>query len=108
MRRTPLRQCGRRDGRKSDRLADQPAPGLLEHQRKLGEAETEAICGTRNEDAKPAELPRLPQSRRREARLLLAKSARDLRPCRPDELGGAVAQQNLLRCQMQVHDIAPD
>ena len=60
MRRTSLRQRGRRDCRKSDRLADQPPPGLLEHQGELGEAETQAIGSTRNEDAEPAELPRLP------------------------------------------------
>ena len=104
MRRTPLRQRGSRDRRKPDRLADEAPPGLLEHQGELGEAEIEAIRRTRNEDAKPPELPRLPQSRRREARILLAKSARDLRPRRRDEFGGAVAQQSLLRCQMQVHD----
>ena len=40
---------------------------------------------------------------RREAPILRAKSARHLRPRRHDELGGAVAQQRLLRCQMQIH-----
>ena len=104
MRRAPLRQRRSRNRRKPDRLADEPPPGLFKHQGKLGEAETEAVRGTRDEDAEPPEFARLAQPCRREARLLLAKSARHLRPRRRDEFGGAVAQQSLLRCQMQVHE----
>ena len=103
MRCAPQPERGRRDRRKADWLADEPAPGLFKHQRELGEAQTEAIHRTRNEDAEPSQFPRLPQPCRREARVLPAKSARHLRPRRRDEFGGAVAQQRLLRCQMQFH-----
>ena len=104
MRRAPLRQRSSRNRRQPDRLADKPAPGLFQHQGKLGEAETEAVGRIRHEDAEPPEFARLAQPCRREARLLIAKPARDLRPRRGDEFGGAVAQQSLLRCQMQVHE----
>src|SRR5262245_44495602 len=67
MRRAPEPERSRRDRRKSDWLADEPAPGLFKHQRELGEAQTEAIHRTRNEDTEPSELSRLPQPRRREA-----------------------------------------
>ena len=104
MRRVPLRQGSSGDRRQPNWLADEPAPGLLKHQGELGEAETQAVRRTRNEDAKPPEVPRLAQTCRREARILFAKYARHLRSGRHDEFGGAVAQQSLLRCQMQIHD----
>ena len=104
MRRVALRQRGRRDRRKPDRLADEPAPGLLEHQSEFGEAKTESDRGRRNQDAEPAEFSGLAQPLGREARIAFTKSARDFRPRRADEFRGAVAQQHLLRCQMQVHD----
>ena len=77
---------------------------LLKHQRELGEPETQAVRRTRNEDAKPPEVSRLAQTCRRKAWILFAKYARHLRSGRHDEFGGAVAQQSLLRCQMQIHD----
>src|SRR6516162_6983064 len=108
MRRAPQPERSCRDRRKTDWLADEPAPGLFKHQRELGEAQTEAIHRTRNEDAEPPQFPRLPQPCRREARILPAKSTRHFWPRRRDEFGGAVAQQRLLRCQMQLHaPIAP-
>src|SRR5262249_16935771 len=93
-----------RDRRQRDGLADEPPPGLLEHQGKLGEAEAEAVCVGGDKDAKPPELPRLPQSRRREGSCLRAKPARHLSSRRPGKSGRAIAPQRLLRCQLQVHD----
>src|SRR5262249_62390617 len=51
MRRVPQPEGSRRDRRKSDWLADEPAPRLFKQQRELGEAQTEAIHRTRNEDS---------------------------------------------------------
>ena len=96
MRGVPLRQCGRRDRCKPDRLADEPASGLFKHQSEFSEAKTEAIRGSRNKDAKPAKLSGLSQPLGRETRIAFTKSARDFRPCRADEFRGAVAQQHLL------------
>ena len=67
MRRTPLRERGRRNRREPDRLADKSAPGLFKNQGELGEAEPKAIRGLRDKDAKPSEFSRLKQPRRREA-----------------------------------------
>src|SRR6516162_8157673 len=61
MRRAPQSERGRRDRRKADWLADEPAPGLFKHQRELCKPQTEAIHRTRNEDAEPPEFARLPQ-----------------------------------------------
>ncbi len=53
----PLRQGGSGNRRQLNWLADEPPAGLLEHQGELGEAETRAVRGTRNEDAKPSSSP---------------------------------------------------
>src|SRR6516162_7139258 len=86
MRPAPQRQGSSRDRRKPDRLADEPAPGLLKHQREFGQAEIEAIHRARNEHAKPPEFPRLPQPCRREARIL---------PRKPRATFGPAAAMNL-------------
>ena len=96
MRGAPLCQCGRCDHCEPDRLADEPPSGLFKHQSEFSEAKTEAVRGTRNKDAKPAKFPGLSQPLGRETRIAFAKSARDFRSCRANELRGAVAQQHLL------------
>ena len=107
MRSVALRQRGRRDRRKADRLADKSPPDLFKHQGKFGEAETETIRRTRHENAQPSEFSGLPQLLRREAYFALTKSTRDFRPCRASEFRGVVAQQGLLRSQMQLHESLP-
>ena len=89
MRRVTLRQRRRGNCRKPNRLADQRASGLLQHQSKLGEAETEAVRRTRHQHAEPAEFAGLAQARRRKARLTPAQAARDFRPRRGAECRGA-------------------
>src|ERR1700719_2976636 len=79
MRSVPLRQRGRRDRRKPDRLADEPPSGLFKHQSEFGEAKTEAVRGTWNKDAKPAKVPCLSQPLGRETSIAFTKSARDFR-----------------------------
>ena len=92
----PLRQCGRCDRCKPDRLTDEPASGLFKHQSELSEAKTEPIRGRRNKDAEPAKLSGLSQPLRRKTRIAFTQSARDFRPRRADEFRGAVTQQHLL------------
>src|SRR5205823_12720092 len=55
--------------------------------------------------AEPPDLAGPAQSLQREAWILLAKCSCHLRTRRLDEFDGAVAQESLLRCQMQVHNV---
>src|SRR5580658_3901090 len=77
MRGVPLRQCGRCDRCKPDRLADEPPSGLFKHQSEFSEAKTESTRGFWNKDAEPAEFSGMPQPLRREAQIAFTKSARD-------------------------------
>src|SRR6516165_1359830 len=103
MRRASEPQCRRRYRGQPDRLADEPASRLLEHQREIGETETETIHAMRDEDTQPPELSRKPQPRRREARISVAKLPRNLGTRCRDELRCAFPQQSLLRGEMQIH-----
>ena len=60
----PRRQGRSRDRRKADRLADQSAAGLLEHQSEFGEAEAKTIQRCREQECQAIRVPRLPQPRR--------------------------------------------
>jgi hypothetical protein len=103
MRRVLLRQCGCRDRCEPDRLAYECAPGLFEDQSEFSKTQPETARGIWNEKAKPPKFSCLSQPLGRKTRILLAKSARHLRSSRVEELCGGVAQQDLFRCQMQVH-----
>src|SRR5579862_94695 len=98
----PERRGG--DSCEPDRLAEQSASGLFEHQPELGEAKPEAAGGLRNENTEPPEVAGFAKPRRCKTWIVLAKTARHLRPRCSDKFGGAVAQQRLLLCQMQFHD----
>src|SRR5579862_9025036 len=99
-----LRKHRRRNCREPDRLAHQTTARLFKHQSQFGKAQTKPVCRIRDENSKPSEFGSLPQPGPRETRILLARRTGHLGARSGGEFSGAVAQQALLRCEMQVHD----
>ena len=100
--------CAKRRGRnrrQSDRLADKSASGLFKHQGEFGEAETEPICRCPEQECRANRVqPPVAAVPARSSDLCWRNPRATFGPAAADKFGGAVAQQRLLRCQMQFHD----